>query len=44
MWYHIKKRGSGVMDKKWVQVWGQAHAAFSYFYYPSCKKTYRMVV
>ncbi len=32
------------MSKKWVQVWGQAHSAFSFFYYPSCKKTYRMVI
>lgn len=32
------------MAKKWVQVWGQAHAALSFFYYPSCKKTYRMVI
>ncbi len=32
------------MSEKWVQVWGQAHSAFSFFYYPSCKKTYRMVI
>ena len=32
------------MPEKWVQTWGQAHSAFSFFYYPSCKKTYRMVV
>ena len=32
------------MENKWVQVWGQAHSAFSFFYYPSCKKTYRIVV
>lgn len=32
------------MQEKWVQVWGQAHSAFSFFYYPSCKKTYRMVI
>lgn len=32
------------MAEKWVQVWGQAHSAFSFFYYPSCKKTYRMVI
>lgn len=32
------------MQAKWVQVWGQAHSAFSFFYYPSCKKTYRMVI
>ena len=32
------------MNSKWVQVWGQAHSAFSFFYYPSCKKTYRLVI
>ncbi|MEE1503093.1 MAG: GDSL-type esterase/lipase family protein [Acutalibacteraceae bacterium] len=32
------------MNDKWVQVWGQAHSAFSFFYYPSCKKTYRLVI
>ena len=32
------------MSEKWVQVWGQAHAALSFFYYPSCKKTFRMVI
>lgn len=32
------------MSAKWVQVWGQAHAALSFFYYPSCPKTYRMVI
>lgn len=32
------------MQKNWVQVWGQAHAALSFFYYPSCPKTYRMVI
>ncbi len=32
------------MSEKWVQAWGQAHSAFSFFYYPSCKKTYRMVI
>lgn len=32
------------MAEKWVQVWGQAHAALSFFYYPSCSKTYRMVI
>ena len=32
------------MGNKWVQVWGQAHSAFSFFYYPSCKKTYRLVM
>ena len=32
------------MSGKWVQAWGQAHSALSFFYYPSCEKTYRMVV
>ena len=32
------------MNNKWVQVWGQAHSALSFFYYPSCKKTYRIVI
>lgn len=32
------------MQDKWVQVWGQAHSAFSFFYYPSCERTYRMVI
>lgn len=32
------------MAEKWVQAWGQAHAALSFFYYPSCPKTYRMVI
>lgn len=32
------------MSEKWVQAWGQAHSALSFFYYPSCPKTYRMVV
>ncbi len=32
------------MAEKWVQVWGQAHAALSHFYYPSCAKTYRTVI
>ncbi len=32
------------MTEKWVQVWAQSHSAFSFFYYPSDKKTYRMVV
>ncbi len=32
------------MSENWVQVWGQAHSAFSFFYYPSCKKTYRIVI
>ena len=37
------KRGVA-MSGKWVQAWGQAHSALSFFYYPSCEKTYRMVV
>lgn len=32
------------MAEKWVQTWGQAHSALSFFYYPSCEKTYRMVM
>ncbi len=32
------------MAEKWVQTWGQAHSALSFFYYPSCPKTYRMVI
>ncbi|MBR6531902.1 MAG: hypothetical protein IKT61_05315 [Clostridia bacterium] len=32
------------MSEKWVQAWGQAHSALSFFYYPSCPKTYRMVI
>lgn len=32
------------MGSKWVQVWGQAQSALSYFYYPSCEKTYRLIV
>ncbi len=32
------------MEKKWVQTWGQAHSGLSFFYYPSCKKTFRLVV
>ena len=32
------------MNEKWVQAWGQAHSALSFFYYPSYPKTYRMVV
>lgn len=32
------------MKENWVQVWGQAHSALSFFYYPSCKKTYRLVI
>lgn len=32
------------MAENWVQVWAQSHSAFSFFYYPSDKKTYRMVV
>jgi len=32
------------MSDKWVQVWGQAHSALSFFYYPSCEKTYRLII
>ena len=32
------------MTENWVQVWAQSHSAFSFFYYPSDKKTYRMVI
>ncbi len=32
------------MSEKWVQAWGQAHSALSFFYYPSCPRTYRMVI
>lgn len=32
------------MSGKWVQAWGQAHSALSFFYYPSSKKTYRMIL
>ncbi len=32
------------MSDKWIQVWGQAHSALSFFYYPSCPKTYRLVI
>ena len=32
------------MSEAWVQAWGQSHSALSFFYYPSCPKTYRMVV
>ncbi len=32
------------MAEKWVQAWGQAHSALSFFYYPSFENTYRMVV
>ncbi len=32
------------MSDKWIQVWGQAHSALSFFYYPSAKKTYRMII
>ena len=32
------------MSEMWVQTWGQAHSALSFFYYPPCPKTYRMVV
>ncbi len=32
------------LSDKWIQVWGQAHSALSFFYYPSCKKTYRLII
>ncbi|NLA77804.1 MAG: hypothetical protein GX851_08280 [Clostridiales bacterium] len=32
------------MGSNWVQAWGQAHSALSFFYYPSCKKTFRLVM
>ena len=32
------------MSDKWIQVWGQAHSALSFFYYPSCPKTYRLII
>ncbi|MBR3597202.1 MAG: hypothetical protein IKL47_09560 [Clostridia bacterium] len=32
------------MEKKWVNIWGQAHSALSHFYYPSCPKTYRLII
>lgn len=31
-------------NANWVQTWGQSHSALSLFYYPSCKKTYRLVI
>ncbi len=39
-----KRKGWSVMSERWVQAWGQAHSALSFFYYPSCPKTYRMIV
>lgn len=32
------------MAEKWIQVWGQSHSALSLFYYPSCAKTFRLVM
>lgn len=32
------------MQEKWIQAWGQAHSALSFFYYPSTKKTYKMIL
>ena len=32
------------MAEKWVQIWGQSHSALSLFYYPSCAKTFRLVM
>lgn len=31
-------------NANWVLTWGQSHSALSLFYYPSCKKTYRLVI
>lgn len=31
-------------NSKWVQTWGQSHSALSLFCYPSCKKTFRLVI
>lgn len=31
-------------DKKWIQIWGQSHSALSLFYYPSMRKTFRLVM
>lgn len=31
-------------ESKWVQAWGLSHSALSLFKYPSCAKTFRMVV
>lgn len=28
----------------WVQTWGQSHSSLSLFSYPSCKKTFRLVI
>lgn len=30
--------------ENWVQTWGQAHSALSFFYYPSSEKTYRLII
>lgn len=32
------------MAKQWVQDWGMSQSALSYFMYPDCKKTYRLVI
>lgn len=32
------------MTNNWVQTWGQSHSALALFYYPSARKTYRLVV
>lgn len=32
------------MSEKWIQIWGQSHSALSLFYYPSCAKTFRLVM
>ena len=31
-------------DKKWIQIWGQSHSALSLLYYPSMRKTFRLVM
>ena len=32
------------MDNRWVQTWGQSQSAFSFFYYPEDKWTFRLVI
>lgn len=32
------------MEKKWVQIWGQAHSHLSHFYYPEEEKTFRFIL
>lgn len=31
-------------NANWVLTWGQSHSALSLFHYPSCKKTFRLVI